>query len=102
MLQSNVSSNVEVSLPEWLPEVFRRDERTWNEGVVVTKVISKTLPTDPWSIPQTPNQQFMVRNSFHLGVKGDVWGMLQGYVGFPLDDIVDLICYEINLISNSI
>ena len=48
-------------------------------------LISKNFPTDPWSIPQTPNQQFMVRNSFHLGVKGDVWGMLQGYVGVPLD-----------------
>ena len=37
----------------------------------------------------TPNplaQQFMVRNSFHLEVKGDVWGMrLSGYVGFPLE-----------------
>ena len=21
----------------------------------------------------------------HLGMKGDVWGMLQGYVGFPLE-----------------
>ena len=23
------------------------------------RFVSKTLPTDPWSIPQTPNQQFM-------------------------------------------
>ena len=36
--------------------------------------ISKNFPTDPWSIPQTPNQQFMFGNSFHLGV----WGCL-GY-----------------------
>ena len=36
--------------------------------------LSKNFPTDPWSIPQIPNQQFMVRNSFHLGV----WGCL-GY-----------------------
>ncbi len=36
---------------------------------------SKNFPTDPWSIPQTANQQFMVRHSFHLGVKGDVMGM---------------------------
>ena len=54
--------------------------------IYIYMVFSKTLPTDPWSIPQTPNQQFMFRNSFHLGVKGDVWGMLYpGYVGFPLD-----------------
>ena len=29
----------------------------------------------------SPNQEFMFRTSFHLGVKGDVWSML----GFPLD-----------------
>ena len=32
---------------------------------------SKNFPTDPWSIPQTPNQQFMFRNSFQR-----VWGCL--------------------------
>ena len=46
-----------------------------NNGYVV-KVLyySKNFPTEIWSIPQTPNQQFMFRNSFHLGV----WGCL-GY-----------------------
>ena len=33
----------------------------------------------------TPNKQFMFRNSFHLGLKGDTWGMVQGYVGVLLD-----------------
>ena len=46
---------------------------------------SKNFPTDPWSIPQTPNQQFMKEFLNHFGVKGDVWGMLQGYVGVPLE-----------------
>ena len=27
----------------------------------------------------------MFGNSFHLGVKGEAWGMLQGYVGVPLE-----------------
>ena len=30
----------------------------------------------------------MFRNSFHLGVQGDVWGMLQGYVGVPLEMVI--------------
>ena len=36
---------------------------------------SRNFPTYPWNIPQTRNQQFMVRNSFHLGVKGEAWGL---------------------------
>ena len=36
-------------------------------------------------MPQTLNQEFMFGNSFHLGVKGDAWGMLQGYVGILLE-----------------
>ena len=64
---------------------FGSDGSSGFQFFVIFLSSSKTLPTDPWSIPQTPNQQFMFRNSFHLGVKGDVWGMLQGYVGFPLE-----------------
>ena len=44
----------------------------------------RILQHTPWNIPQTRNQQFRkeFRNSFHLGVKGDAWGMLlSGYVG---------------------
>ena len=41
--------------------------------------------TDSWSIPQTPNQHFISGIPFILGVKGDVLGMLQGYVGFLSD-----------------
>ena len=29
---------------------------------------SKNFPTYPWNIPQTLNQQFMIRNSFHEGL----------------------------------
>ena len=44
---------------------------------------SKNFPTYPWNIPQTPNQQFMKEFlSF-----GEAWGMLQGYVGVPLEYI---------------
>ena len=32
-----------------------------------------------------PRPTVYFRNSFHLGVKGDVLGMLQGYVGFLSD-----------------
>ena len=53
-------------------------EKPWSyfsvKGLNLDVFHSKNFPTDPWSIPQTPNQQFMVRNSFHLGV----WGCL-GY-----------------------
>ena len=52
--------------------------------------LSKNFATYPWNIPQTPNQQFMFRNSFHLGVKGEAWGMLQGHVGVPLESILAL------------
>ena len=45
---------------------------------------SKTLPTDPWSIPQTPTNSLCFGIPFIWGL-GDVWGMLQGYVGFPLE-----------------
>ncbi len=34
---------------------------------------------------QAPNQQFMIRTPFLLGVRGDVWGMLHGHVGVLLD-----------------
>ncbi len=41
--------------------------------LICNMAISKTLPTDPWSIPQTPNQQFM-KEFLSFGV----WGCL-GY-----------------------
>ena len=67
---------------------------TKNSQTVERKSSSKTsknFPTDPWSIPQTPNQQFMFRNSCNIwGWKG----MLQGYAvpgvwpGVPLANII--------------
>ena len=40
---------------------------------------SEKSPTYPWNALEhtktTPNQEFMIRDSFHLGVKGDSWGM---------------------------
>ena len=47
--------------------------------------ILRTFQQTPAAYPNPNHQQFMVWKSFHLGVKGDVWGMLQGYVGFPLE-----------------
>ena len=35
--------------------------------------------------PDSKNQQFMIPKSVHLRVKGDVWGILQAYVGVHLD-----------------
>ena len=51
---------------------------------------SKNFPTYPErNIPQTPNQQFMVRNSFHLGLKGDAWGIRnRGMLGFPYGEVI--------------
>ena len=45
-------------------------------------LISKNFPTDPWSIPQTPNQQFMKEFlSFEgLGMSGVC---SRGMLGFP-------------------
>ena len=63
---------------------------TKNSLIVERKSSSKTsknFPTDPWSIPQTPNQQFMFRNSCNIwgwkgmsGVcctRGMAWGSLR-------------------------
>ena len=47
-------------------------------------LLSKNFPTYPWNIPQTQNQQFMVRSSFNLGGWGGLgyapwlrWGSLR-------------------------
>ena len=47
----------------------------------------RIFQTYPWNIPwKTPELfQFMFRNSFHLGVKGEAWGLIQGYVGVLLE-----------------
>ena len=46
---------------------------------------SKTLPTDPWSISQTPNQQFMFRNSCNIWGWTGMSGVcdFRGMLGFP-------------------
>ncbi len=47
------------------------------------------LQADPWSVPQNPQPTVYVSEFLnHLGVKGDVRGMLQGYVGFPLELLI--------------
>ena len=43
---------------------------------------SKTLPTDPWSIPQTPNQQFM-KEFLSFGGLGMPGVCSRGMLGFP-------------------
>ena len=43
---------------------------------------SKTLPTDPWSIPQTPNQQFM-KEFLSFGGLGMSGVCSRGMLGFP-------------------
>ena len=40
---------------------------------------STNFPTHPWSIPQTPNQQFMVRNSCNI------WGFFRGCLGYACE-----------------
>ena len=49
--------------------------------------LSKTLPTDPRSIPQTPNQQFMKEFLSFGGERGCLGYAKQGYVGFPLESL---------------
>ena len=62
---------------------------SWSTQVPISN--PRTFQQTP--VSHTPNplaQQFMVRNSFHLGVKGDVWGMrYPGYVGVPLDPTIN-------------
>ena len=41
---------------------------------------SKNFPTDPWSIPQTPNQQFMKEFLSFGGERGCLGYAKQGYV----------------------
>ena len=49
-------------------------------------VLIKEFSNIPLEHTQTFNHLFMVRNSFHLRVKGDAWGMRnRGYVGVLLD-----------------
>ena len=71
----------------WILWVFERARHIMpmqNSSVGVLafekRQFSKNFPTDPWSIPQTPNQQFMLWNSCNIWGFGDVWG-----VGFPLE-----------------
>ena len=45
-------------------------------------VFSTTLPTDPWSIPQTPNQQFM-KEFLSFGGLGMSGVCSRGMLGFP-------------------
>ncbi len=63
------------------PKIRAMSVYTTSKAKWIVRNKSKNFPTNPWNIPQTPNQQFMKGFlSF-----GDVWGMLQGYVGFPLE-----------------
>ena len=43
---------------------------------------SKNFPTDPWSIPQTPNQQFM-KEFLSFGGLGMSGVCSRGMLGFP-------------------
>ena len=60
-------------------------ERAASTRCLLGVVIPRPYQQTPGAYPKPPFQQFLFGNSFHLGVKGDVWGMLQGYVGFPLE-----------------
>ena len=51
-------------------------------GRMAISNISKTLPTDPWSIPQTPNQQFM-KEFLSFGGLGMSGVCSRGMLGFP-------------------
>ena len=68
----------QIMIPIW--------SQSWSQSWSRTSpnLVSKNFPTDPWSIPQTTNQQFM-KEFLSFGGLGMSAGMLQGYVGVPLD-----------------
>ena len=55
-----------------------------DELPIQTTHILRIFQHTPGTYPRTPNQQFM-RELLSFGGFGEAWGMLQGYVGIPLD-----------------
>ena len=52
------------------------------EILAMEMFVSKNFPTDPWSIPQTPNQQFM-KEFLSFGGLGMSGVCSRGMLGFP-------------------
>ena len=53
--------------------------------LVIFEVVFKEFSNRSLEQKPDPNQLFLRRISFHLGVNRGVWGMLQAYVGVPLE-----------------
>ena len=70
--------------PDAAPKLIRTHPRQrggiWGKWWWYLRIFQHTPGTYP-----SPRTNSLWRNSFHLGVNGEAWGMLQGYVGVLLD-----------------
>ena len=68
----------------FIPEVLKEDG--FSNITCICSIYLRIIQHTPGTYPRPPTRSLW-RDSFHFEVKGDSWGMLQGYVGVLLEYI---------------